>query len=108
MKVGDDDEGRKYPSFLCLPKPPSAVAMSSNAPIPPGFDFGPSSSERSLTKTESSGLLGGFPLDKSVPYRNLINMIEGTVRSLLPLCKSISVLCVEVLCEGYVDMPLII
>ena len=60
MKVGDDDERRESPSFLCLPKPPSTVAMSSNAPIPPRYDFGALTSERCLTKTKSGGLPGGF------------------------------------------------
>lgn len=74
--------------------------MSPNAPFPPGSDFGASGIDISPTKTEFGGLPGGFPLHENVPCKNLMNMREGTVRSLLPLRKSISVFYVEVLGVG--------
>ena len=100
MRGGDSDEGRRFPSLLRCPKPSTDVAWSPIAPIPPGSRFGAALCEASPTRFEYGGIPGGFPLDRNVPCRILMNIREGTVRSLLPLCKSISVVCVEVIGEG--------
>ena len=100
MRVDDSDEGRRFPSSLSCLKCPNVVSLSSFAPIPLGSKLGAASCEVFPTRSESGGLLGGLPLDKTIPCRNLMNIRDGTVRSLPPLHKSISVFCVEVSCDG--------
>ena len=96
MIVDGDDKGTRSHFFLSLPKPYNAVALSSNAPILLGFTNGTSKCETHFTKSKSGGLPGGFPQDNDASWFILPCLSYRINISLLPQCKLITDLCVEV------------